>query len=53
MSARRNDPHRHVEVLEEEAWEVPDCLFGGDWRAQAGLDGRRAIERGEEEEDER
>ena len=42
---------RPIEVLEDEAWEVPDSLSDDDWRAQSGWDGRRPVD-GMNEEDE-
>lgn len=50
--SRRGHPAEPVEVLEAEAWEAPDCLSDGEWRAQSGWDGRCAVET-DDEEDER
>lgn len=40
-----------VEVLDAEAWETPDSLSEGDWRMEAGCDGRRPCETYDMEED--
>lgn len=51
MNRRLTDVMRPVEVLEDEAWEVPDSLTDDDWRTQSGWNGRRAVD-GMNEEDE-
>ncbi len=38
-------------MLEAEAWEAPDSLSDGEWRAQSGWDGRCAIETYDEEDE--
>ena len=51
MTGRLKTLMRPIEVLEDEAWEVPDSLSDDDWRAQSGWDGRRPVD-GMNEEDE-
>lgn len=51
MTGRLKTLMHPIEVLEDEAWEVPDSLSDDDWRAQSGWDGRRSVD-GMNEEDE-
>lgn len=51
MTAWRSRPAEPVEVLEDEAWEVPKSLDDGAWRAQGGQDGRRALKLFDEEDE--
>lgn len=48
---RRGHRLEPVEVLDAEAWETPDSLTEGDWRMEAGCDGRRACEPYDEEDE--
>lgn len=51
MSGRRRRPAEPVEVLEDEAWEVPDSLDEAAWRAQGGHDGRCDLKLFDEEDE--